>query len=79
MRESPIISHRFADCQDNLIFLLEDGIDVFGGRAAIPTCLNCSHRELSIDEKEAVDPSITESHKKPHFPTCLHNLKKDLL
>lgn len=79
MRVSQMISHRFVDCEDNVAFMLEDGIDVIGGRAAIQTCLNCSHTELLIEEKEAIDPSMCACQKKTQFPTRLHHQNRDLL
>ncbi len=79
MRESKVYHHRLVDCQENVAFATEDGINVFSGSTAIQTCLNCGHTELPSDVKEVIDSSISEKRKSPLFPTKLFEITKDFL
>lgn len=79
MRESKIYHHRLVDCQENVAFTTEDGINVFNGSTAIQTCLNCGHSELPSEVKENIDSSINEKRKNPLFPTKIFELTKGFL
>ncbi|MBY0146024.1 hypothetical protein [Neobacillus niacini] len=79
MKESKIFHHRLVDCQEHVAFTTEDGINVFSGSAAIKTCINCDHSELSSEVKEIIDSSISEKRKNPLFPTKLFELTKGFL
>jgi hypothetical protein len=79
MRESKISYHRLVDCQDHVAFTTEDGINVFGGSAAIQKCLNCGYTELPIEVKEIIDPGISEKRKNPQSPTQLYTITRNLL
>jgi hypothetical protein len=79
MRELKNYYSRLVDCQELAAFMTEDGVDVFGGSAAIKTCLNCGHTELPSEVREIIDSVNIEKRKTSLSPTRLHVFSNCLL
>ncbi|WP_318508891.1 hypothetical protein [Bacillus sp. T3] len=65
MHELKHSSHRFSTYEENVLFLNEDGIDVFLTGARFQHCLSCADLDLQVENKEIIESALSEKRRHP--------------